>query len=268
LGLAAAVDGFLVEPHAPVAEKLDISLRRLPDAFREFRIVQLSDFHVGPYVAKAQVEHAVELTRSLRPDLVILTGDFVSHSLFETNGPAGARHAEPCAETLAPLTNTPIVAILGNHDHWNDPEIVTEILESHHISVLRNRSIPLERDGQRIWIAGVDDVLEGASDLDHTLASIPSGETTIVAVHEPDFADEVARRAVDLQLSGHTHGGQFRIPGIGALILPELGRKYSSGLYRVRDLQLYTNRGIGVITPPVRFHCPPEVTLLTLTGKA
>ncbi len=160
-----------------------------------------------------------------------------------------------------------MVSILGNHDHWNGPEIVAHALDRHGLNVLRNQSLPLERGGQRIWIVGLDDVIAHANDLDKALEGIPSAETKIVAVHEPDFADEAAKYPVDLQLSGHSHGGQVRIPFLGAPILPHLGRKYPVGLNRVRDLQVYTNRGIGVISPPVRLNCPPEVTLITLVGR-
>jgi predicted MPP superfamily phosphohydrolase len=268
LGAAITVDGFLIAPHVPVAEHISLRLPRLPEAFHGFRIVLMGDLHFGPYVGKAQVERAVRLAISLKPDLTILAGDFVSHPLRERNGPLGARHAEPCAQALQQLKGTPIVSILGNHDHWNDPDLVAEILDSHGLPVLRNQSMPLERDGQRIWIVGVDDVYERANDLDKALQGVPPTEATIVAVHEPDFADEIARHPIDLQLSGHSHGGQVRIPGYGAPILPQLGRKYPMGLNRVNNLQVYTNRGIGMVFPPVRLNCPPEVTLITLVGRA
>jgi predicted MPP superfamily phosphohydrolase len=287
LGAAAAVDGFLIEPHIPVVERIGIRLRNLPEAFHGFRIVVMGDMHFGPYAGKPQVERAVRLALPLKADLTILTGDFVSRPLFERDGPAGARHAEPCAEVLQQLiggsggtstatstatstgmpTGTPVISILGNHDHWNGPDMVAEILNGHGLNVLRNRSLPLERDGQRIWIVGVDDVYEHANDLDQALQGVPPTETRIVAVHEPDFADQTAKHAVDLQISGHSHGGQVRIPFYGAPILPQLGRKYPIGLNQVRDLQVYTNRGIGVVSPPVRLNCSPEVTLITLVGR-
>ena len=266
LGTLATVDGVLIEPHLPVVEHVDIRLPRLPEAFHGFRVVQLSDFHFGPYIGAAQIQRAVRLALSQKPNLVLLTGDFVSHPLFQPNGPAGARHAEPCAQILQELRGVPVFAILGNHDYWNDAEIVAEILESHGIPVLRNRSVPMERDGQRLWIVGVDDVFERANDLEKALEGIPLGEAKITAVHEPDFAVEVARHSVDLQLSGHSHGGQVWIPGIGAPILPRLAHRYPRGLYQVGNLQLYTSRGIGMVTPPVRLNCPPEVTVVTLVA--
>jgi uncharacterized protein len=267
LGAATSLDGFLIEPHTPVIDKISIGLRRLPEAFHGFRIVLLGDLHFGPYAGKTQVERAVRLALAQKPDLTILCGDFVSHPLFGHHGPEGAHHAEPCAEVLQQLTGAPVVSILGNHDHSNGAEIVAEALDSQRLNVLRNQAMPLERGGQRIWIVGLDDVIAHANDLDKALEGIPPDETKIVAVHEPDFADRVAKYSVDLQLSGHSHGGQVRIPFFGAPVLPHLGRKYPIGLNRVRDLQVYTNRGIGVISPPVRLNCPPEVTLITLVGR-
>ncbi len=264
---AATVDGFLVEPHAPVAERLSIRLPKLPEAFDGFRIALMGDLHFGPYAGKPQIERAVRLALGFQPDLTILAGDFVSSPLFERGGREGARHAEPCGEVLQQLTKSPVVSVLGNHDHWNGPDLIAETLDGFGLNVLRNRSLPLERDGRRIWIGGVDDVCEHANDIERALQGVPSGETTIVAVHEPDFADRAARHPVDLQLSGHSHGGQVRIPFFGAPILPHLAKRYPIGLNRVRELQVYTNRGIGVVSPPVRLNCPPEVTLITLVGR-
>jgi len=268
LGSAAGIDGFIIEPHQPVAEHVNIRLPHLPEAFHGFRIVHMADMHFGPYIGKEQIERAVRLALSFKPDLSILTGDFVSHPLFERNGLGGARNAEPCAEVLQQLTGTPVVSVLGNHDYWNGADLIADTLDSHGLNVLRNRPVPLEKDGQRIWIIGVDDVFERSNNLHKSLQGVPTDETKIVAVHEPDFADETARHPVDLQLSGHSHGGQVRIPGFGAPILPPLGTKYPIGLRQIGNLQLYTTRGIGMVTPPVRLNCPPEVTLITLVSPA
>lgn len=256
-----------MEPYDCAVEQVTIRLPRLPEAFDRTRILLMGDFHFGPYVGKAQMERVVQFARSLQPQLILYTGDFVSHPLFQQNGPAGARHAEPCSEILKQLTGVPVTSVLGNHDHWNGADLVEEILESNGITVLRNRAIPIERDGQRLWIVGVDDVSEQANDLDKALIGVPPAEFKIMAVHEPDFADVTSRHSFDLQLSGHSHGGQVWIPGLGAPVLPMLGRKYPRGLYRVGSMHLYTNRGIGMVTPPVRLNCPPEITLITLLAS-
>lgn len=257
-------DALFLEPKNLVSEHLDIRLTRLPEEFHGFRIAQISDIHFGPYMGKGGLERALKLALSFRPDLLALTGDFVSHPFGGSNGSPGAHFAEPCADVLVAVKGIPVLAILGNHDHWNNAAIVEAALKDRGIEVLRNRSIPLERGYGRIWIAGVDDALVRAADLGKTLRDVPRSETTLLLAHEPDFADYAARFPVDLQLSGHSHGGQVRLPGIGALILPDLAKKYPVGLNQVGSLQVYTNRGLGVINPPVRFYCPPEVTFVTL----
>jgi uncharacterized protein len=213
------------------------------------------------------VERAVRVGQTFNPDLIVLTGDFVSHPFGEHDGPKGAHFAEPCADVFGRWKGVPIIAILGNHDHWNGADIVAGALRDRGIQVLRNSALPIERGLQRLWIAGVDDVFEKKADLPTALKSIPQNEATILLAHEPDYADYTARFPVDLQLSGHSHGGQVRIPGIGPIILPALAHKYHTGLNRVGRLQVYTSSGIGVINPPVRFNCPPEVTLITLLAN-
>src|SRR5262249_37813240 len=139
--------------------------------------------------------------------------------------------------------------------------------QGHGIPVLMNRSIPIERGKARIWLAGIDDVIEGRPDLCPALRSVPCDETTILLAHEPDFAAQVVFAPVDWQLAGHSHGGQIWIPGIGAPWLPQFARKYPRGLYEIGKLMLYTNLGIGTIRVPLRFNCPPEITLNTLRTK-
>jgi hypothetical protein len=264
VAMAAGADALLIEPKSVVAERIDIKLDRLPKEFHDFRIAQISDIHFGPYMGEAGVERALHLAESFHPNLLILTGDFVSHPFRKPNGAEGASYAIPCADVLVQMQNVPKIAVLGNHDHWNNPDIVEAALQGRHIEVLRNRSLSIVRGQSRIWIAGVDDVFVGAANMPQTLQIIPPTEATILLAHEPDYADYASRFPVDLQFSGHSHGGQIRIPGIGAPILPALGQKYPIGLNHVGSLQVYTNRGLGVINPPFRFFCPPEVTFVTL----
>jgi len=264
IAAGAASDAVFLEPKNLVADRIDIRLNRLPQEFHGFRIAQISDVHFGPYMGRPALQRAVQLAESFRPHLLALTGDFVSHPFGGPNGPRGAHYAEPCAEVLSTISGMPILAILGNHDHWNGAHIVEGALQDRGITVLRNRAVPLERGNRRIWISGIDDALVSAADLSQTLRDVPPSEATILLAHEPDFADYAARFPVDLQLSGHSHGGQVRLPGIGAMVLPRMAEKYPLGLNRVGALQVYTNRGLGVINPPVRFNCPPEVTFVTL----
>jgi predicted MPP superfamily phosphohydrolase len=265
LGLAA--DSVLWEPYHPRLTRIEIHLKGLAEEFDGFTIAQLSDFHYDPYAGAAQIRAAIELTKQLSPDLFALTGDFVTIPFHES--PASRRRAaqdaEPCADLLRSLQSREgSFAVLGNHDVGADARVVTDALERRSISVLNNRAVPLERNGARFWLAGVDDVMEGKDDLNLALQGVGRNEPVVLLAHEPDFADRAARFAVGLQLSGHSHGGQIRFPFVGPLYLPPLARRYPWGLRQLGDLTLYTNVGVGTIHVPVRWNCLPEVTLVRL----
>ncbi len=239
-------------------------MRRWPSRLDGFTIAQLSDFHYDPYFSVHPLRASIEIVNALHPQLIVLTGDFVSVPLFG-EPEKGALMAAPCAELLKKMSAPyGLWAVLGNHDAFSDPDQVTSALRAEGIQVLLNQSTPIESNGGRFWLSGVDDVLGRGADLDGALHNIPSTEATILLAHEPDFADRVARYPVDLQLSGHSHGGQVRLPFYGPLYLPDLAKKYIRGLFKIRALTLYTNPGIGTVSVPVRFHCPPEITLFTL----
>jgi uncharacterized protein len=264
---ALGADSVLIEPNLPRVVRKEIALRRWPERLDGFSIALLSDFHYDPYFCVHPLRAAIKLVNDLRPDLIVLAGDFVSVPWFG-DPEAGASAAEPCAHLLSQMKAPHgLWAVMGNHDAFTDPDRVTASLRSVGIQVLANESIPIERDGTRFWLGGVDDVLNKTADMHATLHKIPADEPTVLLVHEPDYADEVARFPVDLQLSGHTHGGQVRLPFVHPLFLPDLARKYVWGLYRIGDLTLYTNPGLGTVNVPIRFNCPPEVTLLRLRGS-
>ena len=265
--VGVAAEAATAGAHDLVVEQVEIRSPRVPPAFDGFRIAQLSDFHYDPYFSGPVIQEAVSKVNRLKPDVVVLTGDYVTEREFHsgTRDPKGARAALPCAQLLAGLqSRLGTVAVLGNHEFFTDPDFVLEALRAHGIRVLRNESMPLEQAGGRTWLAGVDDVLGGDDDLDVTLSGIPESEFVILLAHEPDFADRSSTRNVDLQLSGHSHGGQIRWPLLGPLYLPRLGKKYPWGLRKIGGLTLYTNRGIGTIGIPARLNAPPEITILTL----
>jgi uncharacterized protein len=270
--LALAEDTVIREPNHPELVKIEMSLPRLPEAFDGFTIAQMSDFHYDEIFTIHPIRRAIELVNHVQPDLVALTGDFATVSTFAVGDDLqGAKAAEPCAKLLTQLrSRLGALAVLGNHDIGTDPAFVTEALRSHGIPVLRNQSQAVEQNGARMWICGLDSV-DRRPDPERALTGIPSSEPVILLVHEPDFADVAARYPLDLQLSGHSHGGQVWLPGIGAPWLPRFGRKYPRGRYTVGTLPLYTNVGLGTIRMPVRLNCTPEVTLFTLragkTGK-
>lgn len=267
-GVAAfGTDGYL-ESYRLQLKKIEIPLPRLPRELDGFTIAQLSDFHYEEEFSAIPIRNSIEVINNLSPDLIVLTGDFVTVGVFqfrlhEHHYPA--KGAYPCARVLSRLkARIGKFAILGNHDVYSNPAVVTNALESHDIPVLRNSCVPIEQGSARFWLAGIDDALEGQPDLGAAIKKIPDGETTILLAHEPDFADEAVLKPIDLQLSGHSHGGQVWIPGIGAPWLPPLARNYPRGLYKIENLILYTNIGIGTIRAPIRINCVPEVTLITL----
>ncbi len=271
IGLAAAAgvaglaaDSFLIEPNRPEVVRQQISLRRWPSALDGFTIALLSDFHYDRYFSIHPLHSAIDIVNSIQPQLIALTGDFVS--VPDLGDPVkGAADAEPCSQLLKKM-RAPfgLWAVMGNHDSFTDPDRVTSVLRADGIRVLANQSAPIESGGARFWLGGVDDILGRTADLDVTLHDVPAGEPTILLAHEPDYADYVARYPVDIQLSGHSHGGQVRLPVLRPLYLPELGKKYVWGRYQIGELTLYTNRGLGTVGVPVRLNCPPEITLITL----
>lgn len=266
--LAVGVDAAFVEPRHVVVNRLDIRLPRLPDGFDGFTIAQLSDFHYDAEFSAATILAAVEITNQLRPDLIVLTGDFVTEPVLahrrHINLKAAAEEAEPCGAILNKLrAEFGVMSVIGNHDGNTDPDRVKQILKAQGLPVMYDEHKAIERRGQRIWIAGLDDNPD-ETDLKPALKGIPPDEFVTVLAHEPDVADFISKYPVDLQLSGHSHGGQVRLPVIGPAYLPRLGRKYPRGLRRVGSLTLYTNVGIGTMGLPIRFNCPPEVALLTL----
>ena len=219
---------------------------------------------------KAQIDHVVDRINGIRPDAVFLTGDFVTASPTGRERTARAEHAWPCADVLRRI-ESPLgcFAVLGNQDYDTNADVVAEALSTgSRIQVLRNRAIAMERDGARLWLAGIDNVTANRAKPAVALQGVPKQECTLVAVHEPDFADEMRKFPVEFQMSGHSHGGQVRCPGVGALYLPMGARKYPKGHYQLGELQLYTNRGIGVVGIPVRFLCPPEITVFTLRKQS
>jgi predicted MPP superfamily phosphohydrolase len=259
--MAAAAAGIIAdarwwEPHRLVVERLSLAFPDLPPGLEGLRMVQLSDFHRSAVVGQWEIEQAVARANSLAPDLMVLTGDYVT---------VGRGYAEPCAAVLSAL-RAPLgrYAILGNHDYRVGAEAVAAALRHAGLTVLRNQARPVGRGRADLWLIGMDDATFRKHDVVAALKGVPVAGFKVALMHEPDLADEIARYPVQLQLSGHSHGGQICLPGIGPLHLPKLGRRYPMGLYRVGPLRLYTNRGVGRIQPAVRLNCPPEITLITL----
>ena len=239
---------------------LNIYLPRLPTAFDSYRMVQISDFHIGTWLDRALLAEAVDLVNQQNPDLVAITGDFVTYD--------PPRFSKDLVGELTRLqTRDGVVAVLGNHDHWSNAAAVRKILGQSRVIELRNNIYTLEKDGARLHIAGVDDIQSNLHRLDLVVDKLPPNEAAILLAHQPDFADEFAATGCfDLQISGHSHGGQLNFPGVGPIVLPRLGRKYISGLYKVQNMWQYTNRGLGTAELQVRYNCRPEITVFNLVS--
>jgi len=266
--LALEARAIVADTDDPKLVSIEVPLTRLPSVWDGLTIVQLSDFHYDDCFSVVPIRKAIEMVNRLRPDLIVLTGDFVTlpllFNLFD-NSRQAAGVVGPCAALLGQLrAPLGIFAVLGNHDVLTDPQFIVENLQANGIQILRNAAVPLQRRGNHLWLAGVDDALNGDPDLELTMRGIPPEGPVILLVHEPDYARKVARYPVDLQLSGHSHGGQIAIPLIGAPYLPPMGRRYPKGLYRIGPLTLYTNAGLGTIRIAARWNCPSEITLVKL----
>jgi hypothetical protein len=261
-GVATAAYTRLVEPRWVTVEEQTLTIPQLPAPLIGKRIVQLSDIHLSEYTAPTQLADVIPTINRLAPDWVFLTGDYVGD------------HAEDAAGLIEPLrqVQAPLYAVYGNHDYWSNVRVVRSMLEQAGVQILRNSAQPLAAG---LWLGGVDDVWSGRPDLAETLRAIPSGVTTLLLVHEPDFFDQVVQRQapVAVQFSGHSHGGQVRLPTLQrtpeglysyAPILPRYGRRYPIGLRQVGTQQVYTNRGLGVWPLPYRLNCPPEISRFTL----
>ncbi len=260
-GLALYLRSGQFEPNYLDVTTLDLTLSRLSPRFEGFKIVHLSDIHFDQPMLKGFFIRLVKLVNRLRPDLIVITGDFL--------GGTSPYHSLSLEAGLRLLDDHPVkLAILGNHDHFVNPYVVSGLIRNAGFILLRNEIFTIRKDGALLHIVVIDDVLWKKDNLDRVLNRLPQMGEAILLVHEPDFADQIPFPSrFDLQLSGHSHGGQIVIPGIGPLFKPEMGVKYISGLYTLDSMQVYTNRGLGQVSPHFRLNALPEVTFIRLHAK-
>lgn len=263
LGPLALIYSMFGEPAWLDIEQVQIPLPYLPKSFSGLRILQVSDIHMGGWMNRQRLSEVIALAKKQKPDLVVMTGDYVMGHSWNKNLDEAA---QDFVEEVSKLTeNYLVLAVLGNHDHWTNAEKVRAMLNHCGVVELNNDVYSLRRGDDWLHIAGVDDVSENKDRLDDIYKLLPEAGVALLLAHEPDFADKSSRKnRFALQLSGHSHGGQVVIPFYGPLVLPSLGEKYPAGLYQVNNMLQYTNRGVGMTEPAVRFNCRPEITLLTL----
>ena len=260
---AAILRAAMIEPHQIEITRQRITLEKLPAEFQSFRVVQISDVHHSPFLDEERINEAVRMANDLQPDLVALTGDYISHS---------RDYIAPCARALGRLRAAHgVFAVLGNHDHWTDGALMREALTRQGIRVLCNESARIEKSASYIRLAGVDDMMVKRDDLRKALEETTWNETRILLSHNPAIIREAARAGVDLVLSGHTHGGQInwrmlvgRKDRKTARWLRRPSRRLMRGHAQLGSTQLYVNRGLGTVVVPLRYGCPPEITLIEI----
>ena len=241
--------------------KVEVKIRDLPIPFKGYRIVHISDIHYGQWISADRLKGVIGLINQQKPDIVAITGDFVSYS---------GKNIEdliPAFKEIRAQDGT--LAVLGSHDYWVSAEKVRSILNESKIIELNNDVFTVNREGFVLHFAGVDSTTLKKNHLDKVLQKLPPNGPAILLVHEPDFADISSEtKRFSLQLSGHSHGGQFVIPKLGTPFRTGSFKKYPLGRYQVGEMVQYTNRGLGTNAFWIRINCAPEITVIDLQPQS
>ncbi|MGI9165448.1 MAG: metallophosphoesterase [Pyrinomonadaceae bacterium] len=257
---ATAAYARLIEPYNYAVPETNIFIPNLPGRFEGFRITQITDVHHSRILGIGQVQRVVEVAQQTKPDLIALTGDYTT---------SYRRYIEPCAEALGAL-NAPegVWAVLGNHDHYTDPELTTRALQNAHIPVLNNANTTIRRGPDVLQLSGIDDWSWAGTDWLRALRGLDQKRPTVLLSHQPIVLDLTESQKVSLILSGHTHGGQINLPLLGPPArFATKDLKYAHGLFRRGETQLYVSSGTGVIGLPVRLGVRPEIAVLVLKSS-
>jgi uncharacterized protein len=256
-GVASVLVGARALSRRPRICAHTVPIAGLPAAFSGYRIAQISDLHCGPFTPPGRVRRWVGTVNALGADLVTVTGDLIT---------SGADYVPAVAACLGELRAPDgVFGCMGNHDYFTDGDHFARELERRGLRLLRNTGHVLERAGQRLYLAGVDDTWTHRHDLDRALRGRPPGAPVVLLAHDPALFPAAASRGVDLTLSGHTHGGQLAAPvAPRRLNLARLMTPFTAGLYHIDRSALYVNRGLGTTGPPIRLGVRPEIAVFTL----
>ncbi len=249
-----------INPYSPQLERIELPLPPSIAALHGLKIGFVTDTHVGPFISLDDLQRALDLLRPEKPDLLLLGGDYISES------PRYLAGAAELLELLAAEAPLGCYAVMGNHDYSITGAYAIKALAEVGIPILRNDVAEVKVGNDSLWIAGIDETLLGSPDPEGTMAKVPKGGAALALWHEPTFAEQAAAAGAFAQLSGHTHGGQVRLPIIGPIGLPVHGHRHVIGLSEANGMPVYTSRGVGVYRPPIRINCPPEVTVVTLVA--
>lgn len=256
--ICALLYAHFIEPNWIDINYVQLNLPHLASDFNGYRIVQITDIHVDRQTKIQHLNRIFRIVNQQKPDLIAITGDFITRRQI--------KFIPKLKATLGQLSNShKTVAVLGNHDYWAGASKISEVLAQTNVQNLDNKVYSIKRGNSILNIAGVDDVWVGKDRLDLVLQQLPEEGAAILLAHEPDFADTSAlTNRFDLQISGHSHAGQIRLPFLKPPALPGLGKKYYAGLYKVGEMFQYTNRGIGMTGLHLRFSSRPEITVFEL----
>lgn len=241
--------------------KPTLTLPKLPAAFDGLRIAFLTDLHHGPYTDLPFVTSAVRATLALNPDLILLGGDYCLRE---------AKYIRPVFDVLKSLSAPlGVFGVLGNHDYAHGETETRREMRRAGIEELTNGGVWVRRGGERVRLAGVDDLWWGKPDAGVALGESTADDAVLMLSHNPDYCETLRDPRVGLVLSGHTHGGQVRVPGMVNPFIPSrYGEKYSHGLVEAPTTRVYVSRGLGATGLPVRYNCPPELTLISLSAPS
>lgn len=249
-----------LQRYAISVNRYRIHLENLPMEFDGFRILHFTDLHHGELLPISMVKHIIRMANNVKADVIACTGDYVVKSKTTSE-------LIPVWKELSELqAKDGVFAVLGNHDHWADRELCLDLLENSGIS-LRHRSLSVERNDKKIWFTGAGDLWEDDFGVNSALKDVPDTDVKILLAHNPDTADINFDKHFDLVLSGHTHGGQVKLPFLGYPFIPVNNKIYSQGLIDNGRCKVFISRGIGCSSVPVRFNCYPELALLELKSS-
>jgi uncharacterized protein len=250
-----------LEPRMIKFQREVIQSKKIPPSFHNFKIAQFSDTHIGFHYTINQLSELINKINASQPDIIVFTGDLVDKpNEFDDYS---------SLQEMLKLLDAPYGKfwIYGNHDHGGyGTEIIKEVMENSDFQLLQNSHSVIEKEVDRFILVGIDDVMLGKPNLNVALDYVNHDLFTILLAHEPDYADTATKYPIDVQLSGHSHGGQVRLPWIGDLYTPAFAEKYVQGKYMLnRDtFTLFVNSGIGTTRLPYRFLCKPEIHIYTL----
>lgn len=247
-----------IEPTRFEVTSHSILLPTLDREFDGYRVALISDIHMDGWMNLDRIKTVIELLNEQKPDLVMIAGDFVTDTVM-----LDSRELSKALSLVEAADG--VFAVLGNHDYQTDHSMIRRLIRDSGITELSNEVYTIRRGESVLHVAGVDNFRQHRARLDLVLEKLPEEGAAILLAHEPDFADvSAATGRFDLQLSGHSHGGQVRLPFLGPVVRPLYAMKYADGLHYVNSMLLYTNRGLGLLKPHLRFNCRPEITILTL----